>query len=132
MTTQEDVFARVGAVVAKVFNTPAADLQPSMSALDIDGWDSVSHAMLVLELEDQFKLRLDFEQTVSLENIGALADHIGQKLDEDASIKSRAGERVGKPLIIFFGNCQAEVIAGHLVDVDKRLTQTYDIRYLPS
>jgi acyl carrier protein len=132
MNSLENIFERVAAVVAKMFNVQVSEITRATTAVDIDGWDSVSHAMLSFELEDEFKLRLEFEHTISLPDLGALAEHIYQKLAEGEAVKIRAADRHSKPLIIVFGNCQAEVIAGHFKNFYPPLSENYDVRYVSS
>lgn len=132
MTREDGIFTRLAAVVGRVFNTAPSELSRETSAADIDGWDSVSHAMVVLELEDEFGLRFDFEETVAAENLGVLATYIHDRVEEEDAIKSRASKRVGKPVLIFFGNCQAEVMAGHLKAFYPPLSDAYEIVYVPS
>ena len=67
---------RIVAVVARTFDTDAGTLSAASSAADVDGWDSVSHAMLVLELEDEFGVLLDFGTALEAEDLGQLAGYI--------------------------------------------------------
>ncbi len=131
MAGADDNFARVANVVGRIFGVPPSEITPSTAAADIDGWDSVSHAMLTLELEDEFKIRLDFEQTASFKDVGALAEHIRGKAEEQENVQARAAKRDGKPLMILFGNCQAEVLAGHFKTYPP-LGKNFDIRYIPN
>jgi acyl carrier protein len=66
-------------IIADTFGGGTAGLGPESVADDIDGWDSVSHTMLMLALEDRFGVTLAFEETVRLPNLAALADHILSK-----------------------------------------------------
>jgi acyl carrier protein len=73
---------RVIEVVRKEFPGAPADLSAASEAADVDGWDSVSHAMLVLGLEETFGAPLEFERTLETNNLGALSAYI------DSVIKS--------------------------------------------
>lgn len=48
----------------------------STTALDVDGWDSLSHSMLLLELEQAFGITLDADEAARCANVGELADCI--------------------------------------------------------
>lgn len=60
----------------EVFANTAQVIAPHMSALDIDGWDSLSHTLLVLQLESAFGVELDFEAVAACQDIGALAAYL--------------------------------------------------------
>lgn len=60
----------------EVFANATLVIAPHMSALDIDGWDSLSHTLLVLQLESVFGVELDFEAVAACQDIGALTAYI--------------------------------------------------------
>jgi len=65
--------------IADTFAIDPAGLGPESVADDVDGWDSVSHTMLMLALEDRFEITLSFEETVRLPDLAALASYIDAK-----------------------------------------------------
>lgn len=65
-------------VVARTFDCPEQSLNGDSSAVDVDGWDSVSHAMLVLDIEDEFGIVIDFERALDAPNLAALASYIDE------------------------------------------------------
>lgn len=71
-------------VIETVANTFAADpseLSGETVADDVDGWDSVSHTMLILALEDAFRLQIPFERTVAFANLSEMANFIDELRD---------------------------------------------------
>lgn len=70
------VLTRVITVIAETFSTDPTRLGSDSVAADVDGWDSVSHAMLIMNLEDAFGIELDIEKTMSARDVGELADQI--------------------------------------------------------
>jgi acyl carrier protein len=70
------VLTRVITVIAETFSTDPAGLGADSVAADVDGWDSVSHAMLIMNLEDAFNIELDIEKTMSAHDLGELAEQI--------------------------------------------------------
>ncbi|MDR3463865.1 MAG: WcbI family polysaccharide biosynthesis putative acetyltransferase, partial [Beijerinckiaceae bacterium] len=104
MIRDSDALSQIFGVVNRVFGAPSHLLSESTTASDIDGWDSVSHAVFVLELEDAFHVELDFEKTLESRDLGELTAYVASQTR--AKAKSAALNNV----IIVFGNCQAEAI----------------------
>ena len=73
---KSEFLQRVISVIANSFDTNPAILAADSMAADVDGWDSVSHAMLVMNLEDEFDVELDIEATMAAANLGSLTDMI--------------------------------------------------------
>lgn len=69
-TTFQDVAGIIG---ARLMVDPAS-LTRATTAEDVDGWDSVTHTLLIMEVERQMKVSLPFDDAFELANIGELAD----------------------------------------------------------
>jgi acyl carrier protein len=54
----------------------------SSTANDVPGWDSLSHAILILNIESEFNIELPLEKTLELQNVGDLADLIHQLMSD--------------------------------------------------
>lgn len=67
---------RVQDVMRGVFLNDDLVVSRSTTALDVDGWDSLSHSMLLLELEQAFGITLDADEAARCANVGELADCI--------------------------------------------------------
>lgn len=49
------------------------EVDPSTTSADVDGWDSLSHAMFIMELEREFNVEIPLEKAYSLANVGEMA-----------------------------------------------------------
>ena len=76
-----DVSAKVREVVASSFGVGAAELSDATKARDVEGWDSLAHATLILRLQRIFKVRLDPAKANSAQDLGALTALIAASLD---------------------------------------------------
>jgi acyl carrier protein len=47
-------------------------------AMDVRGWDSLSHTMILMQLEDGFGLHLPLERVLRLATVGDLVDLIAE------------------------------------------------------
>lgn len=76
----KSILGRVVTVLADTFSVISGELGADTVAADVDGWDSVSHAMLVMNLEDEFSIELPIEATMAAENVGEMARLIERHL----------------------------------------------------
>ncbi len=55
-------------------------IDKSFSAKDIDGWDSLTHIMLIFEIEKNFEIKFLSSEMTSWSNIGEIVMSIKSKL----------------------------------------------------
>jgi acyl carrier protein len=67
-------FEALQRVIAREFNVTPALVTRETTAADIDGWDSISHASLIMTIESEFGVVLDIDEAYSVETVGALHD----------------------------------------------------------
>lgn len=70
----KDVIDRLADLIRTTFSQPRAKIDRGTIAEDIPGWDSLSHTILLLSVEDTFGARLP--ESVTYANVGELADAI--------------------------------------------------------
>jgi acyl carrier protein len=77
MTDVDEDFARTARVVRDTFQVkPEVSITPSTTSADVDGWDSLSHSILIMRVEEEFGIELPFDRIFDLENVGALVELI--------------------------------------------------------
>ncbi len=79
-----DVAEKVREIVATSFGVSPASLTDATKAQDVDGWDSLAHATLILRLQRIFKMRLDAAKANSAQDLGTLIELIRQTLGRNA------------------------------------------------
>ena len=67
-----EIFDRVAAVIRTTFKQPGLQVLPETTADDVDGWDSLAHAKLLLNIEREFKIHFLIADVLDLENVGEL------------------------------------------------------------
>lgn len=67
---------RVFEIVARTFRVDVAVLSLTTTADDVDGWDSLAHATLLIRLEKAFDVDLDSDEASQAQDLGALIDVI--------------------------------------------------------
>jgi acyl carrier protein len=79
--TEADVLQQLTPVFRDVFDDDSIVLNPSMTANDIDGWDSQTHVMLTVAAEQRFGIKFRTAELESLRNVGHFAQVIAAKLE---------------------------------------------------
>jgi acyl carrier protein len=74
---EDDILRRVSAVMRTTFGLPASYVASAeTTSADIDGWDSLSHSILILGIEEQFGVELPMDKAFELHDVGELMDLI--------------------------------------------------------
>ncbi len=66
-------------VFRSVFEDNSIILKPEMTANDVEGWDSLSHVLLILAIENCFKIKFNHKELLTLKNVGDLLHSIESK-----------------------------------------------------
>jgi acyl carrier protein len=75
MTTLE----RIQAILRDVLNEPELTVTRESSARTVQGWDSLAHIDILLNVEHEFKVRFALGEMQDLKNVGDLADLVDRK-----------------------------------------------------
>lgn len=73
----------LGAIFARVFGRPVA-LRDSLTANDVEGWDSLTNVRLLDAVERQFKISISVSEVMALESVGSLIDTIHARVTSGA------------------------------------------------
>jgi acyl carrier protein len=76
------IYAQLSEVFESVFDDDSIELNPALTAKDVDGWDSLTHIRLLLTVERSFKVKFSTSEIGKLENVGSLVALIQTKLAE--------------------------------------------------
>ena len=67
-------------IIRRTFGAPDAEVSRETEAADIDGWDSLSHATLMIMIERKFHIDITEDESNDLQNVGDLFDLIERKV----------------------------------------------------
>lgn len=76
--TAEAILARTGEIIRETIQCGPVPITRATQAMDVRGWDSLSHTMILLRLEDGFGITLPMERVFGLGTVGDLADLIAE------------------------------------------------------
>jgi acyl carrier protein len=79
MIERTEVMRRLAGVFQETFDDPGLELRDTMTAADVDEWDSLQHIVLVLAVEREFHIRLNPAEVGKLENVGRMVDLLQAK-----------------------------------------------------
>ena len=80
MTQPDEVFSKVTEVFRTVLEKPDLELTESMTAKDVDSWDSLNHVNLIISIEEAFKIRIPIQEASRLRDVGHLLSLIRERL----------------------------------------------------
>ena len=76
-----DIITSLTGIFREVFDDDEIDLSPTMTANDIDGWDSLSHVNLIVTVESRFNIKFNQKELLTFRNVGDLMASIASKLE---------------------------------------------------
>lgn len=77
---KEQIMQIVSNAIEETFMTKSDEISRDTVAIDIPGWDSLSHIILLSNIEDSLNTELDLED-VDFENVGELVEFIFKQLN---------------------------------------------------
>ena len=80
--TREEVFERLNEVFRDVFDDETIKVKDTTTADDIEDWDSLEHINLLAAVEQEFGVKFNMGQVVSMKNVGEMADIIISQLND--------------------------------------------------
>lgn len=78
---REEVFVRLNEVFQDVFDDESITVTDATTADDIEDWDSLEHINLLAAVEQEFGMKFNMGQVVSMKNVGEMADIIISQLN---------------------------------------------------
>ena len=78
--TDPELYGRLNDVFRHVLDDDSIVLTPETTAGDVDGWDSMNHIFIVVELEKRLGVKFQAAEMEELKNVGELAALVRSKL----------------------------------------------------
>ena len=69
----------LGEIFRDFFDDDSLVLRPDMTARDVDGWDSLAHVRLLLNIERKFQIKFSAPEVGGLQSVGELVSLIARK-----------------------------------------------------
>ena len=75
-----DVQEKVMQVMVNIFQVSPDKISTKTTSDDVEKWDSLNHINMILALEQEFGIRYDQEQVVSMLSVGEIIEATKEKL----------------------------------------------------
>jgi acyl carrier protein len=79
MIEPETARRRLNRVFQDIFDDQSLKIADSMTAADVEGWDSLTHIDLIVQVEREFAIKLSTAEVRALKNVGDFVALIAQK-----------------------------------------------------
>jgi acyl carrier protein len=76
----DEIYIKLTPLFHDVFEDDEIALSPSLTARDVQGWDSLAHIRLMLTVERKFKINFSAAEIANLKNVGELVGLIASKV----------------------------------------------------
>jgi len=74
-----EIVDKLTVIFRKVFNNDLLILTNELTANDVDQWDSLSHMILITEIENIFSIKFRLKDLNKMRNVGDMVDIIISK-----------------------------------------------------
>jgi len=75
-----EIYEKLTPIFHELFDDPDLVLGPALNAKDVDGWDSLNHIRLVLQVQQAFGVKFSALEVSRLKNVGEFVQLIEAKL----------------------------------------------------
>jgi len=79
---QAVIFEKLTTIFRKVFNDDTIILRNDLTANDVSNWDSLTHMLMIGEVENSFSIKFKLKELSKLEDVGSLIALIELKLNK--------------------------------------------------
>lgn len=84
---KDEILKRAGEIIRDALQCGAVEITRETRAMQVRGWDSLSHTMILMQLEDGFNVRLPMERVLGLGSVGELVDLIAEILTAEVTVR---------------------------------------------
>ena len=75
-----EIFTKLTPIFQDVLDNDSIELSRSLTAGEVDEWDSLSHVRLIVAVERAFHVRFQSMEVADLKSVGDMVDLLQQKL----------------------------------------------------
>lgn len=77
-----EIVEKMRTILVGVLKHENFEMKDSLSAAEVDGWDSLTHMVIITEVEKTFDIKIKLRELNRLNNMGDLVSLVSTKLAE--------------------------------------------------
>jgi len=78
---KEDILVTITESFVRVLEHDNFELNETTTAKDIDGWESITHLLIINDVEKSFNIKFKLMDLMSMENIGDLINTVEKEIE---------------------------------------------------
>lgn len=78
---REEIIKQLTGIFRKVLGNDKLILTNDLTADDVDTWDSLSHMLLITEIEDVFNIKFKLRELNKMKDVGVLIEIVDTKVN---------------------------------------------------
>lgn len=75
----EEILNKVQEIFRDVFQAPTLEINPEMTASDVEKWDSLTHLTMIAKVEEVFGFKFKLKEMIKMKNVGDMLNIISEK-----------------------------------------------------
>jgi acyl carrier protein len=75
-----EILSKLTSIFKKIFNNDSLILTKELTANDVENWDSLTHMLLITEIENSFSIKFKLKDLNKMRNVGDMIEIITSKL----------------------------------------------------
>lgn len=79
--TRNEIIENLTRIFEETFSEPNIVLRDEMTANDVDKWDSLSHMLMITEVENTFNIKFKLKELNKMRTVGDLITMIASKFE---------------------------------------------------
>lgn len=79
--TRNEIIENLTRIFEETFSEPNIVLRDEMTANDVDKWDSLSHMLMITEVENTFNIKFKLKELNKMRTVGDLITVIASKFE---------------------------------------------------
>ena len=76
-----DILDKMNSILNSILKKDTIRLTEATTAQDVDGWDSLTHMLIINDIETAFDLQFSFREIAKFKNVGDICKAIQAKKD---------------------------------------------------
>tara|TARA_A100001011_G_C13994411_1_gene708650 strand:+ start:467 stop:709 length:243 start_codon:yes stop_codon:yes gene_type:complete len=78
---KQQIIKAINPIFKNIFDDENLEINENSNSDNIDGWDSLNHILLVVEIEKKLNIRFSSGEISNFDNVGEMCEAISEKLN---------------------------------------------------